>query len=188
MQTLTCVEVWKEMTSITNSGQIEYNYHRTIDMSNYLIETKLFPKHVLETYTLWNLGKDLTSDQLSVFSDLRGGGQGNYREGINEKIDNVVEALQNFPHSKRALITIPNNSYAQHSNDDEAKCMREIHFRLDRNKINATVFFRAQAALIFPKNIHFIGSLMKEIANRIDPLLEMGKLSYLASILVNDRQ
>ncbi len=188
MQTLTCFEVWKEMTSITNSGNIEFNYHRTIDMSNYLIETELFSKDVLEAYTLWNLGKDLTSDQLSVFSDLRGGGQGNYREGITKKIDNVVEALQSFPHSKRAVITIPNDSFAQHSNDYEAKCMREIHFRLDGAKVNATVLFRAQAALIFPKNIHFIGSLMQEIAHRIDPFLETGQLSYLASVLVNDRQ
>ena len=187
MKTLTCLEVWKEMDSITTNGSIKFNYHRTIDMSDYLIETELFPRNVLAAYTLWNLGKDLNPEQLSVFSDQRGGGQGNYREGITQKIDNVVDALQSFPRSKRAVITIPNNSFANHNNDDDAKCMREIHFRVDGNLINATVFFRAQAALIFPKNIHFIGSLMEEIGRRLTPTVKPGQLSYLASILVNDR-
>ena len=66
--------------------------------------------------------------------------------------------------------------------------MREIHFRVDGTLINATVFFRAQAALIFPKNIHFIGSLMEEIGNRLTPKVKPGQLSYLTSILVNDRE
>ena len=188
MTAMTCIEVWKEMSSITANGKIEFNYHRTIDMSDYLIETDLFPKHVLEAYTLWNLGKDLNQTQLSVFSDQRGGGQGNYRSGITKKIDNVVTALQGFPHSKRAVIPITNNSFAHDFNDDDAKCMREIHFRLDGNIINATVLFRAQAALIFPKNIHFIGCLMEDIAHRISPTLNLGQLSYLASILVNNRE
>ena len=188
MTAMTCIEVWKEMSSITANGKIEFNYHRTKDMSDYLIETELFPRNVLAAYTLWNLGKDLNPEQLSVFSDQRGGGQGNYREGITQKIANVVDALQSFPRSKRAVITIPNNSFANHNNDDDAKCMREIHFRVDSNLINATVFFRAQAALIFPKNIHFIGSLMKEIGRRLTPTVKPGQLSYLTSILVNDRE
>jgi hypothetical protein len=47
--------------------------------------------------------------------------------------------------------------------------------------------FRAQAALIFPKNIHFIGSLMSEIASQLPGQPSLGRLFYLATILVSDR-
>ena len=66
--------------------------------------------------------------------------------------------------------------------------MREIHFHLQDGSLNATVLFRAQAALIFPKNIHFIGSLMDEVIRNLKADVKIGELFYLASVLVKDRQ
>ena len=68
-----------------------------------------------------------------------------------------------------------------------AKCMRELHFSLDGNTLNASVFFRAQAASIFPKNIHFIGVLMDTIAHQLDAQPNVGSLHYFTTVLVGDR-
>ena len=107
---------------------------------------------------------------------------------MSKKIHNVVDAINRFPKSKRAVITIPGTSFPDNRNDDDAKCMREIHFYIENNRLNATVLFRAQAALIFPKNIHFIGSLMDEVRSGLDEQVELGTLFYLSSVLVADRQ
>ena len=109
------------------------------------------------------------------------------------KIDNVVDCLRLFPKSKRAVITIPNKSTPSHTSDDDAKCMREIHFYLDNNGcvLNATVWMRAQAAEIFPKNIHFVGSLMNVVASKSSSQLQnvrIGTLFYLATTLVSVRE
>ena len=65
--------------------------------------------------------------------------------------------------------------------------MRELHFNLDDGQLNASVFFRAQAASIFPKNIHFIGTIMDEVASKLDAQPPVGSLHYFTSILVGDR-
>ncbi len=182
-----CLEVWKQMDALTRSGNVTYNFFRTMYMDNYLIETELFPKDVLESYSLWNLEKDITEEKKKHLSELRGGSQGDYREGMSMKIDNAVTALREFSTSKRAVITIGNNAFSKHWCDEDAKCMREIHFRLAGQELHATTFFRAQATLIFPKNIHFIGSLMDEVASRIDSSISSGQLTYLTSVLVQDR-
>jgi hypothetical protein len=45
---------------------------------------------------------------------------GDYREGLQAKIDNVVDCLTKFPESKRAVITIPNGTTTpDHRNDAE---------------------------------------------------------------------
>lgn len=182
-----CLQTWQEMTKISHDESVR-NFSREIDMSNYLVETELFPKDVLEAYSMWNLEKPATEATKKHFNNTRGGGQGDYRIGMSQKIDNVVDCLTHFPKSKRALITICNSSMAEHPSDDDAKCMREIHFYVtSENKLSATVLFRAQAALIFPKNIHFIGSLMHEIAQRLPLKPELGTLYYLTTILVSDR-
>ena len=157
-------------------------------MDDYLIETDLFSREVLEAYSTWNLEKDLSEEQREVFSALRGGSQGDYREGMAKKINNATAALRDYSTSKRALITISNNSFPQHWCDEDAKCMREIHFRLAGKELHATTFFRAQAALIFPKNIHFIGCLMNEVSSHIDTSVNVGNLTYLTSVLVQDRR
>ena len=57
----------------------------------------------------------------------------------------------------------------------------------DDNKLSATILMRAQAASLFPKNIHFIGSIMEEVAGRLPKNTALGTVFYLATILVADR-
>ena len=183
-----CRETWQLMTDLTERQGAVRNFQQTIRMDDWLVETDLFPAEALEAYTAWNLEKPLSPEiRQKYFSEHRGGAQGDYRANMAHKIANVVESLKLFPASKRAVITILNNPEAHHSADDEAKCMREIHFYCEGNDLNATVFFRAQAAEIFPKNIHFIGSLMAEVAKGLGSKFRPGQLFYLATILVSDR-
>jgi len=152
----------------------------------------------LEFYTRLNLGLPITDEEKVKFkSAARGGGQGDYREGIQKKIANVVDCLKRFPKSKRAVLTIPFSAYgsmnANHTNDDEAKCLRELHFYLENNIeskdsnqiLFCTGFMRAQAASIFPKNIHYIGSMMHEIGKQLN--VSVGPYTHFVTILVNER-
>ena len=173
------------MTAISQSGPVR-NYCQLLDMSDYLVTTDLFPEDVLVAYSLWNLERDVSDQQRSFFDSQRGGGQGDYRQGMRNKIANVIDCLRQFSASKRAIITIPNNANPNHQSDDDAKCMRELHLYFEHGKLCATVMFRAQAALIFPKNIHFIGMLMDEIAEGLGA--QVGTLFYLTTVLVSDRQ
>lgn len=181
-----CREAWEHMTEISRESSVR-NFSQVLDMADYIVPTELFPHEVLDAYSAWNLGLTLTDEQRAHFNDERGGGQGDYRDGMAEKIANVVDCLNRFPDSKRAVITISNTPQAHHEDDDTAKCMREIHFTLEEGTLNATVLFRAQAASIFPKNIHFIGSLMDTIASQLDSRPQVGSLYYLTTILVGDR-
>lgn len=112
-------------------GQIE-------DMSEaaLTVETELFPADSLTFYTRYNLNTlDLTNPadaelHAKFYNPARGGGQGDYRVGIQEKIDNVVDCLTKFPASKRAVITVPSRSI-DHTVDEDAKCLRELHFYLE---------------------------------------------------------
>ena len=192
---LTCRQVYDEMQDLlgrcssTTKKKLIRNYTRRIDMSQrqYVVETALFPLPALRVYSLYNLGQhaELTKEeQTRYFSAQRGGAQGDYHDGMPEKISNVVQCLHQYPASKRAVITIPNTSYPDHTHDADAKCLRELHFYLDavettansssttttappHFRLNATVWMRAQAAEIFPKNIHFIGTLMTTIATAL---------------------
>ena len=47
-----------------------------------------------------------------------------------EKIDNVVDSLSKFNSTKRAVVMM-NNRWWNHDDTDEAKCLRELHFRLE---------------------------------------------------------
>ena len=192
-ESVSCRHVWNEMNELLSKQKLVRNYNRRIDMANYTVETELFPIEALRVYSKYNLGKVINpQDKEKYFSAHRGGSQGDYREGIQKKIDNVVDCLRNFPSSKRAVITIPNNSFPMHSSDDDAKCMREIHFYLDAwGVLNATVWMRAQAAEIFPKNIHFVGSLMDAVAKGVSnggQTVTVGELFYLATTLVSVRE
>lgn len=179
-------EAWEHMTEISKDAPVR-NFSQMLDMADYVVETDLFPLDVLDAYSAWNLERELTDGQRQHFTDERGGGQGDYREGMAAKIANVVDCLNRFPESKRGVITIPNTPQADHENDDTAKCMREIHFFLEDGALHGSVFFRAQAASIFPKNLHFIGSLMDEVAGQIEGAPTVGSLHYLTTILVGDR-
>jgi hypothetical protein len=92
----------------TREGVTIRNFHGVVkDMSNVVVETELFPAAALSFYTAYNLNRtDPVRDSASYeayYSAARGGGQGDYRAGINEKIDNVVDCLTKFPLSKRAV-------------------------------------------------------------------------------------
>ncbi len=188
MKIRSCKNAWQHMTEICK-GRAVRNYTQLLDMQDYLVETELFSAPVLDAYSSWNLEKEISADQKRHFSDLRGGGQGDYRKGMRTKIANVIDCLTHFPQSKRAVITTCNEPMPKHSNDDHAKCLREIYFHLDAdNKLNTTVTFRAQAAVLFPKNIHFIGSMMSEIAERLPQSPSLGVTFYLAIVLVSDRE
>jgi hypothetical protein len=221
-QILSCRQVWEEMNTATAGGVLVRNFSRRIAMSRgFVVETDLFPREALDAYSAHNMGHPI-SEALhnTYFSEHRGGSQGDYRDGIQQKISNVVDCLTRFPFSKRAVITVPNNSYAPHTSDADAKCLREVHFYLDeddnsqvnadiKNKkfiLNATVLMRAQAAEIFPKNVHFLGRLMEMVAQQLTlngasagsdndandgkdavSVFEIGEIFYLATTLVSAR-
>lgn len=184
--TTTCQQAWQTMTTLSHNQEVR-NFTQTLAMDDYLVETELFPRLVLEAYTTWNLELPMGPQQMLLFNEQRGGGQGDYRQGMRKKIANVVDCLSRFPQSKRAVLTICNTAFAEHGNDEQAKCLREIHFYIDKNTLHASCFFRAQAASIFPKNIHFLGSLMHEIANSLPPPIDVGTLFYCTTLLVSDR-
>lgn len=187
MDPISCRTAWQQMSEISGRKSV-HNYVQVLDMSDYLVETELFPEAVLDSYSCWNLEKDVSDEQRQYMNTLRGGGQGDYRDGMRQKIANVVDCLTKYPQSKRAVITVCNEPIPNHSIDDDAKCLRELHLYLDENeKLSGTVFFRAQAATLFPKNIHFIGTIMTEVAKHIPNKRALGTLFYLATVLVSDR-
>ena len=187
MEPKSCRSAWQHMSEISTQQSVR-NFVQVLDMSDYVVDTDLFPTPVLEAYSFWNLQKEVTKEQKQYFSDLRGGGQGNYREGMSRKIANVVDCLTKYPQSKRAVITVCNQAMPDHSNDEDAKCLRELHMYMDENdELCATVLFRAQAAMLFPKNIHLIGSIMTEVASQLPHRPALGTLFYLATVLVSDR-
>lgn len=223
--TISCLEAYEEMKRLLSQEGKTYirNYSCQIQMGGdppssestyknaYTVQTELFPVEALDVYSAYNLEETIQEDdRQKYFSAHRGGSQGDYRQGMKQKITNVCDSLHKFPKSKRAVITIPNTSFPHHSSDDDAKCMREIHFYLDEDGhgillLNATVLMRAQAAEIFPKNIHFIGSLMDRVVaglskENVDEAngdthgshqkskVNLGVLYYLATTLVSVRE
>lgn len=182
-----CRRAWQQMTAISKEASVR-NFTQTLDMSDYLVETDVFPEEVLVAYSAYNMERELSDEQESFMNANRGGAQGDYREGMAAKIANAVDCLTKFPQSKRAIITICNNAMPHHSNDSDAKCVRELQLYLDDDsRLSGTVFLRAQAAFLFPKNIHMLGSIMTEIARQLPGEPKLGTLFYLAGILVSDR-
>jgi len=187
MESRTCRAAWQHMSALAHGHSVR-NYVQLLDMSDYVVETDLFPRAALEAYSAWNLERDLSRDQERYFNAERGGGQGDYRDGMRRKIANVVDCLTRYPKSKRAVITVSNEPMPEHGNDEDAKCLREVHLYLDEDdRLSATAFFRAQAASIFPKNIHFIGSILTEVSERLPSEPALGSLFYVATVLVSDR-
>ncbi len=183
----TCREAWQDMSASSARGPVR-NFVQILDMSDFVVETELFPLAALEAYSAYNMEKELDAEQRAWLNEERGGAQGDYRQGMAAKIDNVVDCLTRFPQSKRAVIAISNAPAAQHASDADAKCVRELHLYLDEaGCLSGTVLFRAQAVALFPKNIHMIGSIMSEVAMRLPGNPVLGTLFYLATILVADR-
>jgi thymidylate synthase len=187
VQTKSCRAAWQHMTAISAHESVR-NFTQELDMSDYVVETELFPEEILVAYSAFNMEKDLNEEQAAFMNENRGGAQGNYRDGMAGKIANVVDCLTKFPQSKRALITVCNEPMPDHSSDNDAKCVRELQLYLDDDgNLSGTVFLRAQAAFLFPKNIHMIGSIMTKIAAKLPGKPALGTLFYLAGILVSDR-
>jgi hypothetical protein len=154
--------------------------------------TPLFPMEALEAYTAKNLGDLVTLDQEKWFCEKRGGDQGDYSDLITEKILGVVSCLNDRPYSKRAYIVIPNNTAPDARVDADAKCMQLLNMMIEKSssgilRLNASVTFRAQAVEIFPKNIHFIGALLRRICDELDATISPGDLLYHACILTTHR-
>ena len=165
---------------------------------NALFETELFDEKSLKYYAKKNCGMEVSEEEKKLFeTEYRGGSQGDYSIEMNEKIDNVVDSLVNFPSSKRAVIMM-NNKWWFHDDTDEAKCCRELHFRLNPSeldncewKLSCTGFFRAQAVDIMPKNFYFVYNIMEvirqEISNAVGSSIETGSYTHFVTILVPTR-
>jgi thymidylate synthase len=80
---------------------------------------------------------------------------GDYRDGMQAKIANVIDCLKTEPLSKRAVIPIPFTSEGSASIDwkdqGQNKCCRELHFYLEDGKLKCTGIVRMQNANIFVK-------------------------------------
>jgi thymidylate synthase len=128
------------------------------------LSTALFPVEALDFYARLNLGEAVSEEERAAwYAPERGGPQGDYAEGMPEKLRNVIDALQRFPASKRAVLTVASRNVS-HEVDADAKCLRELHFYLEGGRLCASGFMRAQAASIFPKNIYFIALVMARVA------------------------
>lgn len=190
--------MYEHLESETADGKLIHNFHGEIrDMSDIVVETELFPAAALGFYTAYNLNRtDPVRDAASFeayYNAARGGGQGDYRPLINEKIANVIDCLTKFPRSKRAVLTIAPPSL-DHSVDGDAKCLRELHFYLEPSESSSgapvdtlfcTGIMRAQAASIFPKNIHFIGTLMHEVAAKLG--VPVGSYTHFVTFMFGTR-
>jgi len=188
----TPLEMFLDMIKVTSVVNDVKGYSANIlRVQEDVIETELWTKDSLSFYSRYNMGMDYFEGEAETHKlPLRGGSQGDYRDEMKQKINNVVDCLTKFPNSKRATITIMNYSTAKHDEDDEMKCVREIHFLIHEGFLCANVMVRAQAVIIFPKNIHFITSLMKHIVKELTPFhnVKLGMIGYHITHLVKDRQ
>jgi len=188
----------RDMFEYSNSVAPINDFVGKIDVfnqENATILTELFDIDSLQYYAKKNCGLDVTKKEKELFeTEYRGGSQGDYSKEMTLKIKNVVESLVNFTDTKRAVVMM-NNNWWMHDDTDEAKCLREIHFRLEKidnnYKLCSTGFFRAQAVDIMPKNFYFIYTIMKEVKDRISKNVQfevqMGSYTHFVTILVPTR-
>ena len=180
------------MEAATAGGATARNFCGTIAApvtpATATLETPLFPAAALAFYSALNMGSaNLTGpDAAAWYSPARGGPQGDYREGMPAKLANVVDALRRFPASKRAVLTVASRNES-HEVDADAKCLRELHFYVEADgAVHATGFMRAQAASIFPKNIHFIASVLAHVAAALGR--EAGSYTHFVTTLTSGRE
>lgn len=108
-----------------------------------LVETELFPAGALHYYTKKNMGWEYTQEEYDTWQLAeRGGAQGDYRDGMQAKIANVIDCLKTEPLSKRAVIPIPYSDVGSATIDwkdrGQNKCCRELHFYLEDGKLKCT--------------------------------------------------
>ena len=188
----------RDMFEYSNSVAPINDFVGKIDVfnqENATILTELFDIDSLQYYAKKNCGLEVTKKEKELFeTEYRGGSQGDYSKEMTLKIKNVVESLVNFTDTKRAVVMM-NNNWWMHDDTDEAKCLREIHFRLEKTdnnyKLCSTGFFRAQAVDIMPKNFYFIYTIMKEVKDRISKNVQfevqIGSYTHFVTILVPTR-
>ena len=188
----------RDMFEYSNSVAPINDFVGKIDVfnqENATILTELFDIDSLQYYAKKNCGLEVTKKEKELFeTEYRGGSQGDYSKEMTLKIKNVVESLVNFTETKRAVVMM-NNNWWMHDDTDEAKCLREIHFRLEKTdnnyKLCSTGFFRAQAVDIMPKNFYFIYTIMKEVKDRISKNVQfevqIGSYTHFVTILVPTR-
>jgi hypothetical protein len=136
------------------------------------VQTDLFPVGALEYYTKKNMGWEYSQEEYDTWQMAeRGGAQGDYREGMQAKISNVIDCLKTEPLSKRAIIPIPfaeePSASVDWTNQGQTKCCRELHFYLEDGKLKCTGIIRMQNANIFVKNIHFFATLIDYVAKEL---------------------
>lgn len=155
------------------------------------VETDLFPKGALDYYTAKNMGWDYTQEDYDKWQLAeRGGAQGDYRDGMAEKMANVIDCLKTEPLSKRAVIPIPYSNTGSASIDwtdqGQNKCCRELHLYLEDNKLKCTGIVRMQNANIFVKNIHFFATLIEYVAKELGGV-EVGEYTHWITNVCLDR-
>ena len=181
-----------------NGGQAMNVGLNILDMSEegFLCETELFPKAALEAYTDYNLELNndpnilATAAQVRWFSPERGGPQGDYRKGMQAKIEKVVLALKSKSTSKRAVLTVPFTDKCslciKTTDDVEWKCLRELYFSIGLNgRLECAGVMRSQALIIVPKNLHLIGSIMNIVAEQVG--VPVGSYTHFCHYLITDR-
>jgi hypothetical protein len=114
IETKNCRSAWQHMTEVSKDVSVR-NFTQSLDMSDHLVETDVFPEEVLVAYSAYNMAKELTAEQKKFMNANRGGAQGDYRDGMARKTANVVDCLTKFQQSKRALITVCNEPMPDHS-------------------------------------------------------------------------
>ena len=176
------------------------NFHGNINnfnKENATIITDLFDFETLDYYARKNCELPISEEEKAKYeTEYRGGLQGDYSSEMALKVTNVVECLNKFPLSKRAVIMM-NNSWWGHRDTDEAKCCRELHFYLTEEKesktllLNCTGIFRAQAVDIMPKNFYFVYKITELIQQKLNDITtdnyEIGSYSHFVTILVPTR-
>ena len=173
----TAKDLYADIRELTKAGgdYTVHNYMAVIeDLSSpeaALVETELFPRDALEFYTKWNMGHAVTDEDVAKYrTPERGGAQGDYRDGMPEKLANAIDCLKTHGNSKRATIPIPfatqGSKEVDWQDQGQTKCCRELYLFLEDGKLCCTAVLRMQNASIFPKNIHFFATALHHVAKR----------------------
>lgn len=191
----TAAELYADIRERTSAGGdfIVRNYLAVVEDMRpeaVLVETELFPRGAIEFYTAKNMGWAYSEEDAKMWMmQERGGDQGDYRDGMQAKIANVVACLKETPDSKRAIIPIPfateGSNTVDWTNAGQTKCCRELHLYIEDNKLKCTGFLRMQNASIFPKNIHFFATLLDDVATQLG--VEVGEYTHFITSLAHDR-
>ena len=191
----TARSLYDEMRHLTRAGGdfTIHNYAAVLeDLSEdaTTVETELFPRAALDFYTRWNLEEKITDEEIDAYkTPERGGAQGDYRRGMRRKIANAVDCLRTHSNSKRASIPIPFTDSGSETIDwrdqGQTKCCRELYLYVEEGKLSCTGVLRVQNASIFPKNMHFFGALLRQVATELD--LPLGVYTHVVASLCHDR-